>query len=91
MCGDDDRYRASCPRTSVDILGTNCDQCRSTVQCCFTATETVKGSLGTGALDVHLDFHLSYAVVGARETTLSPFLTGRMFVRRTYFGHFHEL
>ena len=26
----------------VDILGTNCDQCRSTVQCCFTSTETVK-------------------------------------------------
>ena len=23
--------------------------------------------------------------------TLSPFLTGRMFVRRTYFGHFDEL
>ena len=22
---------------------------------------------------------------------LSPFLTGRMFVRRTYFGHFDEL
>ena len=27
---------------SVDILGTNCDQCRSTVQCCFTSTETVR-------------------------------------------------
>ena len=26
---------------SVDILGTNCDQCRSMVQCCFTSTETV--------------------------------------------------
>ena len=23
-----------------DILGTNCDQCRSMVQCCFTSTET---------------------------------------------------
>ena len=34
--------RASCPRMSVDILGTNCDQCQSTVQCCFTATETVR-------------------------------------------------
>ena len=35
--------RASSPRMSVDILGTNCDQCRSrTVQCCcFTSTETV--------------------------------------------------
>ena len=27
---------------SVDILGTNCDQCLSTVQCCFTSTETVR-------------------------------------------------
>ena len=26
------------------------------VQCCFTSTETV-GLLGTGARDVHLDFH----------------------------------
>ena len=34
---------ASRPRMSVDILGTNCDQCRSsTVQCCFTSTETVR-------------------------------------------------
>ena len=34
--------RASCPRMAVDILTTNCDQCRSTVQCCFTSTETVR-------------------------------------------------
>ena len=27
---------------SVDILGTNCDQCRSMVQYCFTSTETVR-------------------------------------------------
>ena len=27
---------------SVDILGTNCDQCRSMVRCCFTSTETVR-------------------------------------------------
>ena len=48
--------RVSCPRTSVDLLGTNCDQCRSMVECCFTSMETV-GLLGTGAQDVHLDFH----------------------------------
>ena len=77
---------------SVDMLGTNCDQCLSMIQycltetarlirtespgrhtstltqllnsvlirwfveCCFTSTETV-GLLGTGAQDVHLDFH----------------------------------
>ena len=34
--------RASCPRMSVDILGTNCDHCGRTVQCCFTFTETVR-------------------------------------------------
>ena len=27
---------------SVDILRTNCDQCLSLVQCCFTSTETVR-------------------------------------------------
>ena len=26
----------------VDILGTNCDQCPSTGQCCFTSSETVR-------------------------------------------------
>ena len=39
---DDDVDRASCPRRSADILGTNCDQYLSTVQCCFTSTETVR-------------------------------------------------
>ena len=48
--------RVSCPRTSVDLLGTNCDQCRSMDECCFTSMETV-GLLGTGAQDVNLDFH----------------------------------
>ena len=27
---------------SVDVLGTNCDQCVSMVQCCFTSTETMR-------------------------------------------------
>ena len=27
---------------SADILGRNCDQCRSMVQCCFTSTENVR-------------------------------------------------
>ena len=27
---------------SVDILGTNCDQCLSMVHCCFTSTETIR-------------------------------------------------
>ena len=27
---------------SADILGTNCDQCVSMVECCFTSTETVR-------------------------------------------------
>ena len=33
-----------------------CPVCRSWLKCCFTSTETV-GLLGTGAQDVHLDFH----------------------------------
>ena len=41
----------------ADILGTNCDQCVSMVQYCFTSTETVRGSLGRKAQDGHLDFH----------------------------------
>ena len=48
--------RASCPRMSVDILGTNCDQCRSMVQCCLTSTETVR-LIRTESQDGHLDFH----------------------------------
>ena len=48
--------RASCLRMSVDILGANCDQCRSTVQCCFTSTETVR-LIRTVSTDGHLDFH----------------------------------
>jgi len=36
---------------SVDALGTNCDQCWSTVQYCFTS------SLGRKAQDGQLDFH----------------------------------
>ena len=35
-------YRALCPRMSVDILGTNCDQCLSMVQYCFTSTKTIR-------------------------------------------------
>ena len=27
---------------SIDIVGTNFDQCLSMVQCCFTSTETVR-------------------------------------------------
>ena len=27
---------------SVDILGTNCNQCVCMVQCCFTSTETIR-------------------------------------------------
>ena len=34
--------RASCPPMLVDILGTNCDQCLSTLQCCFTSTEIIR-------------------------------------------------
>ena len=39
---------------SVDILGTSCDQCRSTVQYSFTSPET-RRLVGRTAQDVHLD------------------------------------
>ena len=55
--------RASCPRMSVDILGTNCDQCRSTVQGCITSTGTVR-SLGRGAQDGHLHFQTAPELCG---------------------------
>ena len=42
LWGGRDICRASCPGMSVDILWKNCDQCLSTVQCCFTSTETVR-------------------------------------------------
>ena len=41
---------------SVDILGTNCDQCMSMVQYCFTSTETIRlirdGGKGEGGTEV---------------------------------------
>ena len=46
-----DRRDGSCPAADVelnvlgcraDILGTNCDQCVSTVQCYFTSLETMR-------------------------------------------------
>ena len=39
---DDDDVELHVLGCRVDILGTNCDQCRSTVQCCFTSTETIR-------------------------------------------------
>ena len=39
---DDDDVELHVLGCRVDILGTNCDQCLSTVQCFFTSTETVR-------------------------------------------------
>ena len=39
---DDDDVELNVFGCLVDILGTNCDQCLSMVQCCFTSTETVR-------------------------------------------------
>ena len=39
---DDDDVELHVLGCRVDILGTNCDQYLSTVQCCFTSTETVR-------------------------------------------------
>ena len=42
---------------SADILGTSCDQCRSTVQLKSLRPRKPEGSLGRTAQDVHLDSH----------------------------------
>ena len=39
---DDDDVELNVLRSWVDILGTNCDQRLSMVQCCFTSTETTR-------------------------------------------------
>ena len=39
---DDDGVERNVLGCRVDILGTNCVQCVSMVQCCFTSTETVR-------------------------------------------------
>ena len=66
--------RASCPRISVDVLGANCDQCRSMVQCCFTSTETVKPVLNWA--------NVCRTYFGR---TMIRFLT-ELLVRRIWFG-----
>ena len=40
------------------------------VKCCFTSTETI-GLLGTGAQDVHLDFHTAPEL---KEFLIVPFI-----------------
>ena len=56
-CNDDD-VELNVLGCRVDILGTNCDQCISMVQCCFTSTKTVRLiRTGRGAQDGHLDSH----------------------------------
>ena len=39
---DDDVGALNVLGCRVDILGTNCDQCVSMVQCCFTSTKTIR-------------------------------------------------
>ena len=39
---DDDDVELNVLGCRVDILGTNCEQCVSMVQCCFTSTETIR-------------------------------------------------
>ena len=39
---DDDDVELHALGCRVDTLGTNCDQCVCTVQCCFTSTKTIR-------------------------------------------------
>ena len=57
LLADDEDIKLNVLGYRVDILGTNCDQCVSMVQCCFTSTRKPQGSLGRGTQDGHLDFH----------------------------------
>ena len=51
------RCRAWCPPMSVDILGTNCDQCLSIKSTIALRPQKPSGSLGRKAQDGYLDFH----------------------------------
>ena len=53
---DDDDVGLNVLRCRADVLGTHSNFHKRLVECCFTSTETVD-LLGTGARDVHLDFH----------------------------------
>ena len=70
--------RASCPQTSADVLGTNCDQCQSMVQCCFTSTETVRLIRTESPGRPHQRSHGSWTLVSkSAESLLS--LTHRVY------------
>ena len=53
---DDDDMGLNVLRCRADVLGTHSNFHKLLAECCSTSTETV-GLLGTGARDVHLDFH----------------------------------
>ena len=67
--------RASCLRMSVDILGTNYDQCLSMVQCCSVSTETIMlvrtESPGRPSRLSHSSWTLTHCLPGLSEV-LSP-------------------
>ena len=73
--------RASCPRMSVDILGTNCDQCVSMVHCCFASTETVR-LIGTESPGRPLRLsHSSWTLRTRRLTFCLTSTEARMLIR----------
>ena len=55
--GFDGEVMLNGPQMSVDILGTSCDQCRSTGSINLLRPRKPEGSLGRTAQDVHLDSH----------------------------------
>ena len=72
---DEVELHHSCPRNrmSVEILGTNCDQCWSTVRCCFTSTETVRLVRTESPGWPHQRSHGSWTLVSkSAESLLSP-------------------
>ena len=84
MCSaaDDDDVELNVLGCRVDILGTNCDQCVSTVQCCFTSTETVKPVLNCANVCLP-------NILRTVRRNMIRFLI-ELLVRRTWFGQFEE-
>ena len=93
----------ACVRVCVCICVCVCERERERVCVCAHVNLTGEYILQMNAINCtelnenffiqlyYINFLRQSAVGGCKLTPLNPFLTGRMFVRRTYFGHFDEL
>ena len=69
------------------MLGTNCDQCVSMVQCCFTSTETIRlvrtGNPGRSPRLSHSSWALTSSLYQAKKTHLNNSKSLKKMRRRT--------